>query len=77
MQTISKETLALGSLEHRNIVPFYGIFNMKDSIGRIGIATPWMQDGTIDEYCKLYPEVPRLPLVRGICIIDKSFTALM
>ncbi|KAF5349241.1 hypothetical protein D9756_009413 [Leucocoprinus leucothites] len=57
------ETLTFGHFEHPNIIPFYGIFHMEDSVGRIGMVTPWMSNGTVDKYLDLNPEAPRLPLV--------------
>ena len=63
-QTFFKEALLWGHLSHPNILPFYGIYHLKDTQGRISFVSPWMENGNVTEYLKRHPLANRLLLVR-------------
>lgn len=49
-------------LEHKNILPFYGI---SASIAECCLVSPWYENGSIMEYLKKKPDISRFPLVRA------------
>ena len=63
-QAFFKEGLLWGHLLHPNILPFYGIYHLKDAQGRISFISPWMENGNITEYLQTHPFANRLLLVR-------------
>jgi serine/threonine protein kinase len=63
-QTVFKEALLWGHLSHPNILPFYGIYHLEDTHGRISFVSPWMENGNVTEYLKRHPLANRLLLVR-------------
>ncbi len=50
-------------LSHPNLLPFYGIYQADDYLGRVCLVSPWMKNGNVNEYLNAHPETPRLPLV--------------
>ncbi|KAF9444678.1 kinase-like protein [Macrolepiota fuliginosa MF-IS2] len=47
----SEEASLWGQLRHPNIVPFYGIFHLKDlGSQQICLVSPWMEKGTVIQY---------------------------
>ena len=63
-QAFFKEALLWGHLSHPNILPFYGIYHVEDTYGRISFVSPWMENGNVTEYLKRHPLANRLLLVR-------------
>jgi len=63
-QAFLKEALLWGHLSHPNILPFYGIYRLEDTHGRISFVSPWMENGNVTEYLKRHPLANRLLLVR-------------
>ena len=63
-QAFFKEALLWGHLFHPNILPFYGIYHLGDTRGRISFVSPWMENGNVTEYLKRHPLANRLLLVR-------------
>ena len=63
-QAVFKEALLWGHLSHPNILPFYGIYHLKDAHGRISFISPWMENGNITEYLLRHPLADRLLLAR-------------
>jgi serine/threonine protein kinase len=63
-QAVFKEALLWGHLSHANILPFYGIYHLEDTHGRISFVSPWMENGNVTEYLKTHPLANRLLLVR-------------
>ena len=47
-------------LRHRNLLPFYGAY----MIDRLGMVSPWLENGNIVRFTGRNPEVNRLQLVR-------------
>ena len=46
-QAFFKEALLWGHLLHPNILPFYGIYHLEDTHGRISSISPWMENGNV------------------------------
>ncbi|EDR08211.1 uncharacterized protein LACBIDRAFT_297628 [Laccaria bicolor S238N-H82] len=63
-----KEALLWGHLSHPNILPFYGIYHLEDTRGRISFVSPWMENGNVTEYLKRHPLANRLLLTRDIVL---------
>ena len=63
-QAFFKEALLWGHLSHPNILPFYGIYHLEDTHGRISFISPWMENGNVAEYLKRHPIANRRLLVR-------------
>ncbi|KAF5349990.1 hypothetical protein D9756_009165 [Leucocoprinus leucothites] len=61
--TFAKEAIVWNQLSHPNVLPFYGIYHLEESIGRVCLVSPWMEEGNVCDYLKRNPEAPRLPLV--------------
>ena len=49
---------------HPNLLPFYGIYQVIERLGCVGLVSPWMENGNVNEYLQANPGAPRLPLVR-------------
>ena len=50
-------------LEHRNILPFYGI---STAVANFCLVSPWYENGSIMDYLKKKPNTSRLPLVSAL-----------
>ncbi|KAG6807829.1 hypothetical protein H0H92_006260, partial [Tricholoma furcatifolium] len=44
---LSKEAILWGQLRHPNVLPFYGIYRIKD---RISFVAPWMENGDVSKF---------------------------
>ncbi|KAF9441592.1 kinase-like protein [Macrolepiota fuliginosa MF-IS2] len=66
LKVFLKEAMIWGQLQHPNLLPFYGVYHLDDSHGRICLVSPWMENGTIVEYLRAHPGVNRPLLVRDI-----------
>ncbi|KAG6810370.1 hypothetical protein H0H92_012156 [Tricholoma furcatifolium] len=49
LKVFAREAILWGQLRHPNILPFYGIYRIKD---RISFVAPWMENGDITRYLK-------------------------
>ncbi len=58
-----REAIVWSHLSHPNLLPFYGIYQVDDHLGRVCLVSPWMENGNVTEYLKTHPDMPRLPLV--------------
>ncbi|KAF9446619.1 kinase-like protein [Macrolepiota fuliginosa MF-IS2] len=65
-QVFLKEAAIWRQLQHPNLLPFYGVYHLDDSHGRICLISPWMENGAIVEYLRVHPGVKRLLLVYDI-----------
>ncbi|KAF8996204.1 kinase-like domain-containing protein [Cyathus striatus] len=63
LKAFSKEGILWGHLCHENVLPFYGIYHLVDTFGRICLTSPWMERGNINEHLKRNPDVNRTLLV--------------
>ncbi|KIJ97729.1 hypothetical protein K443DRAFT_105163, partial [Laccaria amethystina LaAM-08-1] len=68
VKAVFKEALLWGHLSHANILPFYGIYHLEDTHGRISFVSPWMENGNVTEYLKTHPLANRLLLIRDIIL---------
>ncbi|KAF9448075.1 kinase-like protein [Macrolepiota fuliginosa MF-IS2] len=64
--SFTREALIWNQLKHPNVLQFSGIYHLSDVYGRIGLVSPWMENGNLTEYLKAHPDVPRLPFVYDI-----------
>ncbi|KXN82689.1 Ephrin type-A receptor 2 [Leucoagaricus sp. SymC.cos] len=62
----TKEFVLWAHLSHQNILPFYGVYAPREPIQRVGIVSPWIDNGDLDVYLTKHPESPRLPFVHII-----------
>ncbi|KXN92897.1 hypothetical protein AN958_07832 [Leucoagaricus sp. SymC.cos] len=67
-QTHAQDFILWAQLSHQNIVPFYGVFQIQEATRRIAIVSPWMENGTLQDYVQKNPQVPRLPLLLDVII---------
>lgn len=52
-----------GQLSHTNVLPFYGISRLDDTRQRIGLVSPWMEHGNVNEFLVRNPDADRRLLV--------------
>jgi len=50
-------------LEHRNILPFYGI---STTVADFCLVSPWYENGSIMDYLKKQPSIGRFALVSAL-----------
>ncbi|KAF9448599.1 kinase-like protein [Macrolepiota fuliginosa MF-IS2] len=62
------EAIVWRQLNHPNLLPCYGIYQMDDRNGRVCLVSPWMENGNVSEYLKDNPDTARIPLVRDIVL---------
>ncbi|KAG6917270.1 hypothetical protein DXG01_003218 [Tephrocybe rancida] len=58
-----KEALIMGSLRHRNVVPFIGVI---DASEYVAIVTPYMRNGDMMSFLRRNPRADRIKLAIGI-----------
>jgi serine/threonine protein kinase len=73
-QVFLKEAVLWGQLRHPNVLPFYGVYRLDDSHGRICLVSPWMENGTIVEYLRNNPNENRLLLVSSSTWIPSTIS---
>ncbi|KAF8999166.1 kinase-like domain-containing protein, partial [Cyathus striatus] len=73
------EAILWRHLEHRNLLPFYGVYQLGDSGGRMCLVSPWMDNGNLTEYLQRNHIVNRKHLVltfyqhcRGLSYLHKK-----
>ncbi|KAF9450905.1 hypothetical protein P691DRAFT_424967 [Macrolepiota fuliginosa MF-IS2] len=59
---LTKESTLWAHLSHPNILPFYGVFMIKES-RQMGLVSPWMENGTLCDYSKKLAQDRRMPLI--------------
>ncbi|TFK19395.1 kinase-like protein [Coprinopsis marcescibilis] len=64
-KAVSKEAILWGQLDHRNILPLYGLCNPIGS-QYFGMVFPWMENGNVLHYLKANRSVNRLSLVSDV-----------
>ncbi|TFK19388.1 kinase-like protein [Coprinopsis marcescibilis] len=52
IQAVSREAIIWSNLSHRNVLPFYGIYQLDDKYKRICMVSPWMENGNVQDYLK-------------------------
>ncbi|KAF9448603.1 kinase-like protein [Macrolepiota fuliginosa MF-IS2] len=66
LKGFTREAIVWKQLNHPNLLPFYGIYQLDDRNGRVCLVSPWMENGNISEYLKVNPDIARRPLIRDI-----------
>ncbi|RDB27522.1 Serine/threonine-protein kinase STY8 [Hypsizygus marmoreus] len=65
-RAFSREGVLWGQLSHINVLPFYGIYRLGDSRNRIGLVSPWMENGNVNEFLRKNPDADRRLLVSDV-----------
>ncbi|KAF9448597.1 kinase-like protein [Macrolepiota fuliginosa MF-IS2] len=68
IENFYSEGLLWSHLSHRNLLPFYGIYQLNDGTERVCLVSPWMKNGNICDYLINNPDAPRIPLIRDIIL---------
>ncbi|KAG6808431.1 hypothetical protein H0H92_004134 [Tricholoma furcatifolium] len=66
IQALSREIMPWGQLCHENILPFYGISYIDGEGGKLGLVSPFLENGNVVQFLKRYPNVDRLSLIFGV-----------
>ncbi|KAG5724543.1 putative serine/threonine-protein kinase [Termitomyces sp. T112] len=73
LKIIAKETILWGQLRHPNVLPFYGVFRIKN---RISFIAPWMDYGDITAFLKRHNDSNRAVLsfdvAQGLQFLHKN-----
>jgi serine/threonine protein kinase len=64
LQKVSYETLIWRQLRHSNILPFLCLYHVNNNRARIGLVSPWMENGNVQQYLRQVPDADRVSLVR-------------
>ena len=56
----TNEAILWGQLSHANLLPFYGLYQFRS---RACLVSPWVDNGHVNEYLDLNPDVDRTLLV--------------
>ncbi|KNZ73227.1 putative LIM domain-containing serine/threonine-protein kinase, partial [Termitomyces sp. J132] len=62
-RALSREIMAWAQISHENILPFYGICSLGDSV-RFGIVAPFLKSGNVVDFLAEFPDADRRSLVR-------------
>ncbi|KAJ6526937.1 hypothetical protein DFH09DRAFT_1187168 [Mycena vulgaris] len=64
-----REALIWRQLSHPNLLPFFGVYYLEDTKCRLGLVSPWMENGNIARYLKDNPAgINRLTLVLDVAL---------
>lgn len=55
LQDVYSEAIIWKQLVHPNILPFFGIFRLKEQSPKLCLAAPWMENGDVTEYLSHHP----------------------
>ncbi|KIM82030.1 hypothetical protein PILCRDRAFT_88827 [Piloderma croceum F 1598] len=55
LKEFSAEAVLWRQLSHPNVLPFYGVYHLEEATRRLCLTAPWMENGNIVDYLKLYP----------------------
>lgn len=64
LQKVCYETLIWRQLCHINVLPFLCLYHVGSRRARIGLVSPWMENGNIQQYLRQTPDADRVSLVR-------------
>ncbi|KAG6843681.1 hypothetical protein H0H87_001661, partial [Tephrocybe sp. NHM501043] len=65
-RALSREILPWAQISHENILPFYGIFRLEDGSERLGIVSPFLENGNVVEFLRRNPQADRPSLIFGV-----------
>lgn len=75
-KAFSREAVLWGQLAHPNVLPFYGIYRLGDTRNRIGLVSPWLENGNVEEFLEKHPDADRrlliLDVARGMLYLHNS-----
>ncbi|KAG6827259.1 hypothetical protein H0H92_012596 [Tricholoma furcatifolium] len=61
-----REAVLWGQMLHPNVLPFYGIHKFGDAGNRIALVSPWLPNGTANDFLSKSPGVNRRNLVADV-----------
>ncbi|KAF6759146.1 kinase-like domain-containing protein [Ephemerocybe angulata] len=67
LRVFAREAIVWSLLEHENLLPFYGIYNLNDASKRICLISPWMENGCIGDYLRRHPGANRHATAIHVC----------
>ncbi|TEB27456.1 kinase-like protein [Coprinellus micaceus] len=67
LKAFCREAILWSQLSHPNLLPFYGIHRLDDTIGRICLIAPWMENGCLPDYLIKRTGANRFALAKDIC----------
>lgn len=62
------EAVLWRQLSHPNVLPFYGIYQPDDSLPRLCLTSPWMENGNAVEFLNRHPETQCVHLVSDMAL---------
>ena len=63
-QRFRNEVTIWSRLEHKNILPFLGLVDLKvENIAETGLVSPWEKNGNVNDFYQKYPDANRLSMV--------------
>ncbi|KAG6840288.1 hypothetical protein C0991_007714, partial [Blastosporella zonata] len=65
-RALSREIVPWAQICHENVLPFYGIFRLSDDCERLGIVSPFLENGNVVEFLRKNPNANRPSLVFGV-----------
>ncbi|KAG6827960.1 hypothetical protein H0H87_003252, partial [Tephrocybe sp. NHM501043] len=65
-RALSREILPWAQINHDNILPFYGIFQLEKGSARLGIVSPFLENGNVVEFLRRNPQANRPSLIFGV-----------
>ncbi|KAJ3562184.1 hypothetical protein NP233_g9740 [Leucocoprinus birnbaumii] len=65
LRVCAKDAILRAHMSHPNILPLHGV-HVPDNNQEIWSVSPWIEFGSLPEYLRKSPEVPRVPLIMGI-----------
>ncbi|KXN84925.1 hypothetical protein AN958_11908 [Leucoagaricus sp. SymC.cos] len=66
LQIYAKEAILWGQMNHRNIVPFYGIYYLNEAQRQLCLVSPWMRNGDLVQYLKNNPSISRISFIYDV-----------
>ncbi|KXN81075.1 Serine/threonine-protein kinase HT1, partial [Leucoagaricus sp. SymC.cos] len=66
LMAFAREIILWAHMSHENVLPFYGVYAFTASTQKICLVSPLMDNGSLREYLKKNPAIPRLPLVQDV-----------
>ncbi|KAF9460455.1 kinase-like domain-containing protein [Collybia nuda] len=66
LKKVSYETLIWRQLRHRNVLPFLCLYYVNNNRARIGLVSPWMENGNVQQYLRKDPQTDRVSLARDV-----------
>ena len=71
MQEFTREVVVWRQLFHCNVLPFYGVYHLENDSSGVCLVSPWMENGSLQQFLGDFPNTDRIPLVCGysFCLI--------